>query len=111
MSLDHTFLAVYGAELPEADWLHVYDRLEDLRRAQGPAGDAEDVQLFTVSGERGPDRVLIGAATVSFAPGSCRSVRDFPPSPGRDAAVRRAAEFVGHAEPIEPGWLFVHDLS
>lgn len=82
MSLDHTFLAVYGAELPEADWLHVYDRLEDLRRAQGPAGDAEDVQLFTVSGERGPDRVLIGAATVSFAPGSCRSVRDFPHRPG-----------------------------
>ncbi|MFE1476503.1 hypothetical protein ACFW6N_21970 [Streptomyces cyaneofuscatus] len=111
MSLDHSFLAVYGAELPGADWLHVYDRLEDLRRARRPVGDTEDVQLFTVSGGRDPSRVVIGAAVVGFAPGSCKSVRDFTPSSERDEAVRRAAAFVGHVEPVEPGWLFVYDLS
>ncbi|MER0477410.1 hypothetical protein ABR737_03375 [Streptomyces sp. Edi2] len=111
MSLDHSFFAVYGAELPGADWEHVYDRLEDLRRTQGPAGDAEDVQLFTVSGDRDPSRVVIGADVVSFAPGSCKPVGDFTPSPKRDKALRRAAAFVGHAEPVEPGWLFVYDLS
>ncbi|MFG2210929.1 hypothetical protein [Streptomyces sp. NPDC048638] len=111
MSLDHSFLAVYGAELPGADWAHVYDRLEVLRHAQGPAGDTEDVQLYTVSGDRGPSRVVIGAADVGFAPGSCTSVREFTPSPERDGAVRRAAVFVGHTEPVEPGWLFLYDLS
>lgn len=111
MSLDHSFFAVYGAELPGANWEHVYDRLEDLRRSQGPDGGTEDIQLFTISGDRGPSRVVIGAAAVSFAPGSCTSVRDFTPSPWRDEAVRRAAGFVGHAEPVEPGWLFVYDLS
>ncbi|MEW1762419.1 hypothetical protein AB0393_38695 [Streptomyces cyaneofuscatus] len=111
MSLDHSFLAVYGAELAGADWLHVYDRLEELRGARSPACDAGDVQLFTVSGDRGLLRVVIGAAVVGFEPGSCMSVRDFTPSPERDEAVRRAAAFVGHAEPVEPGWLFVYDLS
>ncbi|KOU43208.1 hypothetical protein [Streptomyces sp. WM6378] len=111
MSLEHSFLAVYGVELPGADWVHVYDRLEELRRAQSPAGDAEDVQLFTVSGDRGPSRVVIGAAVVGFEPGSCKSVRDFTLSPERDEVVRRAAVSVGHAEPVEPGWLFMYDLS
>ncbi|KFG71326.1 hypothetical protein [Streptomyces mutabilis] len=67
MSLDHSFFAVYGAELPGAKWAHVYDRLEDLRRTRGPVGGTEDIQLFTISGDGGSSRVVIGAAAVSFA--------------------------------------------
>jgi hypothetical protein len=111
LSLEHSFYAVYGVELPGADWADVYDRLEELRRTRSPDDEGEDVALFTVTGDRGPDRVVIGSAYENLAPGTCKPVREFTPAPERGEALRRAVEFLGHTGSIEPGWMLVHDLS
>ncbi|MEU0375601.1 hypothetical protein ABZ070_37050, partial [Streptomyces sp. NPDC006283] len=104
VSLEHSFYAVYGVELADADWLVVSEGLED-------AGD-EDVGLFIVAGSGGPDRVVIGLAHEELPPGVCRSVRGLtPPSPERDEALRAAAAILGYRALAEPGWLLVHDWS
>ncbi|MEU6331462.1 hypothetical protein ABZ851_29925 [Streptomyces sp. NPDC047049] len=114
LSLEHSFYAVYGVELADADWLVVGEALEGRRRARGEetGGVAgEDVQLFTVAGGDGPDRVVIGVAYEELAPGSCRAIGDFMPSPERDQVLGAAAAALGYGALAGPGWLMLHDWS
>ncbi|OEV13794.1 hypothetical protein [Streptomyces nanshensis] len=114
MSLEHSFLAIYGIELADAHWLDVSDALEALPRARGKETDSpdsgEDVQLYTVSGDDS-ERVVIGIACEELPPGACRALTDFTVSPGRDESLRRTAAHLGYRALAEPGWLLVHDWS
>ncbi|MFF4205496.1 hypothetical protein ACFYZ8_33130 [Streptomyces sp. NPDC001668] len=111
MSVDHSFYAVYGVELVEADWAVVDDGLTELRRTRRLGDGREDVQLYTVSREEGPESVVIGVTSKELPPGTCKPVQDFPASSERDQVLRAAAAFLGCRMKAEPGWLIVHDLS
>ncbi|MEW2434392.1 hypothetical protein AB0952_09440 [Streptomyces caniferus] len=114
LSLEHSFYAVYGVELADADWLAVDEALEGRRRArdEGTGSVAgEDVQLFTVAGGGGPDRVVIGVAYEELAPGACRMIGDFLPSPERDKVLSAVVADLGYGTLAGPGWLVMHDWS
>ncbi|MEU6184023.1 hypothetical protein [Streptomyces coeruleorubidus] len=111
MSVEHSFYAVYGVELTETAWAAVDDGLTELRRSRREGDASEDVQLYTVSRDEGPDRVVIGVTSEELPPGTCRLARDFTASPERDETLRAAAAFLGCDTNAEPGWLIVHELS
>ncbi|MFK0047770.1 hypothetical protein ACIQU4_27515 [Streptomyces sp. NPDC090741] len=111
MSVEHSFYAVYGVELAEADWWVVDEGLTRLRHTRPTDDEAEDVQLYTISGNGGPERVVIGVTSEELPPGTCRPAGDFTGSVDRDEVLRRAVDFLNCHAVAEPGWLLVHDFS